>query len=113
MARELKKMTTKKFEVKIVDQEDEDRGEPTILEADQQVFDVVDNEWRKVLYPLFTNEEIAEHVAYNLIVNHIGLSRMDGWVDQPDSNLKIISGMKRYNEASDDEVRAIFVRWID
>jgi hypothetical protein len=105
-------MTTKKFEVKIVDQDDEDRGTPAILEADQQVFDVVDDEWRRSLYPLHTNEEIAEHVAYNLIVNHIGLSRMDGWADQPDSNLKFVSGMGSYQEASDDETRAVFVRWV-
>lgn len=52
-----------------------------IIELDDEVIDVVDDEWRSQLYDLNTPEEIAEHVGYNLIINGISLSSMDGWAD--------------------------------
>ena len=62
-----------------------------IIELDQAVIDAVDDNWREHLYPLHTPEEIAEHVAGNMIVNNLKLSQLDGWADQPDGNAKIIS----------------------
>ena len=50
------------------------------------MIDVVDDEWRKVLYALHTPEDIAAHIAYNMVVNHSNLSSLDGWADQPDEN---------------------------
>ncbi len=58
------------------------------IELDDQVIDVVDDEWRSHLYNLRTPEEIAEHIAYNLIFNNGSLSILDGWADQPDENAK-------------------------
>jgi hypothetical protein len=63
----------------------------TQLELDDQVIDVVDDEWRSQLYDLYTPEEIAEHIAYNLIANNARLSQLDGWADQPDSNADLKS----------------------
>ena len=60
------------------------------IELDEQVIDVVDDEWRRYLYQLDTPEEIAAHVGYNLAVNRIPLSMMDGWADQPDKNARIV-----------------------
>jgi hypothetical protein len=60
------------------------------LELDDRVIDVVDDEWRSKLYDLRTPEDIAEHIAYNLVINGIGLSRMDGWADQPNENARMI-----------------------
>jgi len=61
------------------------------IELDEMVISVVNDEWRSVLYPLHTEEEIAEHIAYNLVHNHASLSQLDGWADQPDSNANLIS----------------------
>jgi hypothetical protein len=62
-----------------------------VIELDSAVIDAVTDEWRTVFYPsLKTAEDIAEHVAYNMIVNDAKLSQLDGWADQPDSNAKII-----------------------
>lgn len=61
-----------------------------VIELDERVIDVVDDEWRNHLYQLTTPEEIAAHVAYNLVVNKWRLSTLDGWADQPDSNARIV-----------------------
>lgn len=71
------------------------------IELDEQVISVVDDEWRSVLYPLHSDEDIAEHIAYNLVRNQARLSHLDGWADQPDSNAKLIS-----EEWELEEVRA-------
>ena len=59
------------------------------IELDDHVIEVVDDEWRKSLYDLHTPEDIAQHIAYNMVVNHAQLSMLDGWADQPDSNAEI------------------------
>ena len=59
----------------------------TEIELDDQVIDVVDDEWRSQLYNLHTPEDIAEHIAYNYIFNNDRLSSLDGWADQSDSNV--------------------------
>lgn len=58
------------------------------LTLDDEVIDVVDDEWRKQLYNLHTPEEIAEHVGRNLIFGR-ELSSLDGWANQPNSNADI------------------------
>lgn len=71
----------RKFDVEI-------RGSVTI-ELDEKVIDAVDDGWRSHIYNLKSPEEIAEHVAYNFVVNGATLSRLDGWADQPDENARI------------------------
>lgn len=71
-------------------------GEAVIALADE-VIDVVDEEWRSMFYDLHTPEDIAEHIAYNLVVNRWDLSSLDGWADQPRSNAKLVySDMSPY-----------------
>ena len=60
------------------------------IELDDQVIDVVDDEWRSHLYNLRNPKEIAEHIAYNFVFNNGRLSMLDGWADQPDTNARII-----------------------
>lgn len=62
------------------------------IELDDAVIAAVDDEWRKQLYDLKTPEQIACHIAYNLVVNSAKLSQLDGWADQPDENARIIDG---------------------
>lgn len=71
----------RKFEVEIL-------GSVTI-ELDEKVIDAVDDSWRANIYDLKTPEEIASHIAYNLVVNGASLSRLDGWADQLDESARI------------------------
>lgn len=75
------------------------------IELDEQVFAVVDDEWRKVLYDLTTPEEIASHIAYNMVANDLKLSQMDGWADQPDSNAHINPYNLDWNVEDSTEVK--------
>jgi|WetSurMetagenome_2_1015567.scaffolds.fasta_scaffold178080_2 hypothetical protein len=68
----------------------EDIGAATI-ELDQRAIDTVDDLWRSQLYNLRTPEDIAAHIAYNMVINKLRLSQMDGWADMPDSYARIIS----------------------
>lgn len=60
------------------------------IELDQSVIDAVDDNWREMLYPLYTPEHIAVHIAYNMVINRLNLSQLDGWADQPNSNARIL-----------------------
>lgn len=62
-------------------------GTATVV-IDDAVIAAVDDDWRSSLYNLHTPEEIARHIAYNLIVNGIHLSSMDGWADQDNSKAR-------------------------
>jgi hypothetical protein len=64
-------------------------GEAVIALADE-VIDAVDDEWRSMFYNLHTPEDIAEHIGYNLVVNHWDLTSLDGWADQPRTNAKLV-----------------------
>lgn len=63
------------------------------VELDDAVINAVDGDWRSSLYNLHTAEEIAGHVGYNLVVNGVGLSSMDGWADQNDDNARLLSSV--------------------
>jgi hypothetical protein len=60
------------------------------IELDQAVIDAVDDNWREMFYDIHTPEEIAAHIAYNMVINNLKLSQLDGWADQPNSNAKIL-----------------------
>lgn len=61
-----------------------------VIELDDSVIQAVDDDWRSSLYDLHAPEEIAEHIGYNMIVNGINLSSMDGWADMDDSLARIV-----------------------
>ena len=61
-----------------------------IIELHPKVIEAVDDSWREMLYNLNTPEEIAEHIAYNMIENRAKLSQLDGWADLPNSYANIL-----------------------
>ncbi|GAG42788.1 unnamed protein product, partial [marine sediment metagenome] len=75
-------MAKKKFEIII-------RGR-TVIELDEKVIDAVDDEWRAQMYNLHTPEEIAGHIAYNLVLHKIRLTMVDGWANQDDSYAEVL-----------------------
>jgi len=42
---------------------------------------VLTDEWRRVFYPLRTPDEVAEHLAFNLVQGH-PIEHLDGFADQ-------------------------------
>ena len=61
-----------------------------VIELADEVINVVDDEWRSFFYNLRTPEEIAAHIGHCYFDLQIPLGRMDGWADQPDSNIRVI-----------------------
>lgn len=55
-----------------------------VIELDDAVIGAVDDEWRSVFYNLRDADDIAAHIAYNLVVRKVELSDLDGWANQPD-----------------------------
>lgn len=56
-----------------------------VLDIDDNVINVVDEEWKKTFYDFEDTTEIILHIATNLLAGN-SLSGMDGWADQPDTN---------------------------
>jgi hypothetical protein len=55
------------------------------IELDQRILDAVDDDFRKHLYKLMDDQEVAGHIAYNFIVNNVDrVQLLDGWADQPE-----------------------------
>lgn len=71
------------------------------IELDDAVIAAVDDDWRSTLYNLHGAEEIAKHIGYNLIVNGLHLSSMDGWADQDDANTRILGPVEWETEATE------------
>ena len=68
----------------------EDNIAYAIITIDQSVIDAVDDNWRLHLYNLNTPEEIAEHIGFNMLENHLRLSQLDGWADMSDSMARVV-----------------------
>ena len=62
-----------------------------VIDLDDEVTTRVNDEWRRDFYNLHKPEEIAEHIARNIVINHWPLSHLDGWADLPDNMAKVIS----------------------
>lgn len=60
-----------------------------IIEIDSDVIRSVDKEWRSRFYDLSTPEEVAQHLAFNLLVNCAHLSQLDGFADKSDGAVSL------------------------
>lgn len=47
------------------------------------IADVLDPKWRAQFYDLHTPEQVAEHLAFNLVQGRL-LQHLDGFADQPE-----------------------------
>ena len=75
-ARDLKKPGKRRFNVTVTCHVE--------LEVDQAVIDAVDEGWRKKFYSdMRTPEEIAGHIAFNMVRGDRPLDHIDGFADQP------------------------------
>ena len=60
------------------------------IELDDEVINAVTDEWRSVFYKLKTPQEVAEHIAYNIIVNDARLCDLDGFANLPNEYAEIL-----------------------
>jgi len=62
-----------------------------VIGIEQSVIDGVDDEWRSVFYSdIKTEKDIATFLAHNIAVDGLSLSRIDGFADCNDSQVKIL-----------------------
>lgn len=55
------------------------------IELDDEVVLAVNDDWRETFYPSITTpQKVAEHIAFNMIVNDLKLSGIDGFANLPD-----------------------------
>jgi len=60
------------------------------IEIAQSVLDgVLTDEWRAQFYALTTPQDVADHLAYNMVVHRAGLSQLDGFADHPDRDARV------------------------
>jgi len=72
-----------------------------IIELDQQVIDMVDDTWRSYFYDYTTPEEIAAHIAYNMVIHKLRLDEIEGFGDCNNGWARMID-----NPSMDWEVKA-------
>lgn len=59
------------------------------ISIDQRVLDdVLTDEWRASFYKLYTRQDVAQHLAYNLMQGR-DLHTLDGFADQPDERARL------------------------
>lgn len=62
-----------------------------IIKIDDDVIKQVDDEWRQMFYSsVVTPQDVAEHIAFNMIVNDVGISMLDGFANFQDGQAKIL-----------------------
>jgi len=64
-----------------------------VIEIDDKVIDAVDFDWKKTFYNLTSDKQIAEHVAYNLVINDSNIADLDGFADQEEDSAKLIENV--------------------
>ena len=69
---------------------DEDIHFEGSIELDDKVIANVDDSWRKLFYDFHTPQQIAEHIAFNMIVNDLTLSRIDGFANLSDDLANLV-----------------------
>ncbi len=69
---------------------DEDIHFEGSIELDDKVINNVDDSWRKLFYDFNTPQQIAEHIAFNMIVNDLTLSRIDGFANLSDDLVSLL-----------------------
>jgi hypothetical protein len=83
---EVKRMTTTQYKIDKTwyGEHGEEVNFTGVIELNDVVIAAVDDEWRKHFYGLNTPQDVAEHIAFNTIMNKTHLSRLDGFADLPD-----------------------------
>lgn len=68
------------------------------------------SDWRRHYYPLFTEEDVLEHLALNALVNHVtSASQLDGWADLPRDavTMHVVPALATLDPSVDTPVREV------
>jgi len=69
------------------------------IEIDDAVIEAGQSEdFKKVFGAKMKPQDVANHIAYNILVNSARLSQLDGWADLPDDNVRIIRDVWDFEE---------------
>ncbi len=69
---------------------DEDIHFEGTIELDDEVIKAVNDDWRRTFYPsITTSQKVAEHIAFNMIVNDLNLSSIDGFANLSDEMARL------------------------
>lgn len=60
------------------------------IEIDDTVIDTVDDDWRRTFYNFIRPQQIAEHIAFNMVVNDLKLSDIDGFANLTDNLVSLV-----------------------
>lgn len=72
------------------------------IDVSQTVIDaVLTDEWRNTFYNLHLPEQVAEHLAYNLM-RDIKITSLDGFADQPEEAAVHVRTEHTYNTIEED-----------
>lgn len=84
------------FEFMVLDDysgEDIDKG---VVHITQKVIDQVDDSFRRIFYDINTPEEVAAHIAFNLLINRGPVETLDGWYGVVTSEHAKITGTNHW-----------------
>jgi hypothetical protein len=71
------------FNVKLI-------GDITIELDDEVIKAGASNDFQSVIGFRMSPKQVAEHLAYQMVVNNATLEQLDGFADQPNGNARII-----------------------
>lgn len=60
------------------------------IELDDAVIANVDDSWKRTFYNFTSEHEIVDHIAFNMVVNELKLSQIDGFANLSDDLARII-----------------------
>lgn len=61
-----------------------------VVDVDDRLFkSVLTDEWRKTMYDFYSREDVAGHIAFNMM-RGCSLNDIDGYCDQPKGRAKLI-----------------------
>ncbi|KSV16461.1 hypothetical protein DA01_03595 [Dehalococcoides mccartyi] len=59
------------------------------IEIEDVAFDIVNEDWKNCFFDLDGEEEIAKHIALNMVINDRKLSQLEGWYGLRGDNARI------------------------
>lgn len=61
------------------------------IEIDDAVFKATDNQdWRESFFDYWSDEEVAKHIAFNVLRNGLELTQIDGFADLSDDLVSVL-----------------------
>ena len=63
------------------------------------------DQWREQITRFTRDEQFVAHIAYNMVMNNLRLEEIDGYADQPEDRVNLVSGNPQDWEIEATEVK--------